>query len=671
MRRPALALAFAVLAIATSCPPGPDSPASAPIAQSAAGTPARPESIAPLAPLDGRTLYRIDAALDAATHAVSGHAEIHWTNLSSREVDELYLYLHLNAFSSEETTFLRESRGRLRDAEYGGPGGIELSRLEQDGLNVLGRLERSETWVRLPLDRPIPPGGGTLLTTEFTTHLPPVFARTGWRGSFHLVAQWFPKIPVLSRDGRWLLRERHANAEFFADHADYDVAVDVPKGWTVGASGREVPEGSRSTVDSRQSTDPSRGTAGKHRAADAGGAGRGFERHRFVLRQAVDFAWTAWNGFRTIEEDVGGMALRWLYPRGAERTLERQRLAVQSALPRLRAWLGEPAVPWLTLVLVPRGAEGAGGMEYPGLVTTTSSPSFPGYRDDQEVAIHETIHQWFYALVASDEAREPWLDEGLTTWVTGVVLDELFGDDRSMISAGPLGIGFFPSRRACWRLAAAAEPIDLAADAYPSFAVYASTVYCRSSLAFEALALVVGRDAVLRGLERYVSAHRLGQVTAADLFAALAAECGGEAVERVLAREIASAGGFDLTLEDVAVWRAERKSELIAPRTSPGERWVTRFTVRRHGTAVELPVDVEVRFPGTVRRSTWDGRGEGASFAVQSDRPPESILVDPERRVLLDRNLLDNGWRRSPPPLLDGLADEITAGYGGLLEVLF
>jgi hypothetical protein len=310
-------------------------------------------------------------------------------------------------------------------------------------------------------------------------------------------------------------------------------------------------------------------------------------------------------------------------------------------------------------------------MEYPGLVTTTSSPAFPGYRDDQEVAIHETVHQWFYALVASDEAREPWLDEGLTTWVTGVVMDELFGDDRSLISAGPLGIGYFPSRRACWRLAATAEPIDLAADAYPSFDAYASTIYCRGSLAFEALALVVGRDAVLHALERYVTAHRLGQATAADLYAAMSAECGGEAVERVLAREVAGAGGFDLTLEDVTVRRVEGDAELIAPRTSPGERWVTRFTVRRCGPAVEVPVDVEVRFPGAVRRSVWDGRGEGASFVVQSDRPPESILVDPDRRVLLDRNLLDNGWRGSPPPLLDGLADEITAAYGGLLEVLF
>ena len=29
---------------------------------------------------------------------------------------------------------------------------------------------------------------------------------------------------------------------------------------------------------------------------------------------------------------------------------------------------------------------------------------------------HETAHNWFYSLVGNDQARDPWLSEGLATW---------------------------------------------------------------------------------------------------------------------------------------------------------------------------------------------------------------------------------------------------------------
>ncbi len=34
---------------------------------------------------------------------------------------------------------------------------------------------------------------------------------------------------------------------------------------------------------------------------------------------------------------------------------------------------------------------------------------------------HEVAHQWFYALVGSDQGRDPWLDEGLATWAEAQV----------------------------------------------------------------------------------------------------------------------------------------------------------------------------------------------------------------------------------------------------------
>lgn len=637
---PAFVVALAIASLrcgdGTTPPPG--------ASQSAAPRPPRPEPAAPLEPEAGRTLYRLHATLDPAAHTVDGHGRISWTNTSSSVVEDIFLYLHLNAFRDEETLFARGARRGLRGLTWRGTGGIELRSVRVDGAPPVER-EESETWVRLRPASPVEPGAAVELELEFEARLPPVFARTGWHGTFHLAAQWFPKLPVLAADGTWELRERHANAEFHADHADYDVTLAAPPGWTLGAVGREV------------APEPTLG-------------GPGMPEQRFVIRRAVDFAWTAWDRFSESREELDGVAVRWLYPAGATRSLERQRLALAAALPRLRAWLGDPPYPFLTVVLPPAGAEGSGGMEYPSLITTTSSSEFPGYRDEQEVVVHELAHQWFYAAVATDEAREPWLDEALTTWITGAALDAIFGADRSIVSAGPVGIGYFASRRACWRLVDPRLPVVLTADEYPSFDRYAAAVYCRGALVLEALAAAVGRDRLLRGLARYVDLHRFGRATADDLYAALETEC-GDAVDRVLRVALRARRGFDLRLEEVDVRRVADDAELLAPRTGPGERWVTSFVVARHGARVELPIDVELRFPGTTRRGRWDGRGRAARFAVQSDRPPEAIVLDPDHRALLDENLLDNGWRARAPDPAAGLLDELLAGFGGLLGALF
>jgi peptidase M1-like protein len=53
-----------------------------------------------------------------------------------------------------------------------------------------------------------------------------------------------------------------------------------------------------------------------------------------------------------------------------------------------------------------------GGIEYPTLVYQPAT---------SENVAHETAHQWFYSLVGNDQARDPWLDEGLATWAEAAV----------------------------------------------------------------------------------------------------------------------------------------------------------------------------------------------------------------------------------------------------------
>jgi hypothetical protein len=65
--------------------------------------------------------------------------------------------------------------------------------------------------------------------------------------------------------------------------------------------------------------------------------------------------------------------------------------------------------PWPTYTLVAMSDfTGLAGFAYPTI----------GFVGDASLVLvpHETAHQWFYSLVGNDQARDPWLSEGLATW---------------------------------------------------------------------------------------------------------------------------------------------------------------------------------------------------------------------------------------------------------------
>ena len=57
------------------------------------------------------------------------------------------------------------------------------------------------TQLRVPLRAPLMPGAKLLVEASFVAKLPPVFARSGYVGDFHVIAQWFPKLAKLEPSG--------------------------------------------------------------------------------------------------------------------------------------------------------------------------------------------------------------------------------------------------------------------------------------------------------------------------------------------------------------------------------------------------------------------------------------------------------------------------------------
>ena len=131
-------------------------------------------------------------------------------------------------------------------------------------------------------------------------------------------------------------------------------------------------------------------------------------------------------------------------------------LKAKKALTDYGKWYGPYPYPRLTLVDAPDAGEGAGGMEYPTLVTvgvmdmlSAGSEAMKSGLDRslEVVAVHEIAHQWWQSMVATNEAAEPWLDEGFADYSTVRLMNAEYGLYSSAFKLEDFEAGYLDMRR--------------------------------------------------------------------------------------------------------------------------------------------------------------------------------------------------------------------------------
>lgn len=595
-----------------------------------------------------------------------GSGTLTWRNPSREAVTELYLHLYLNAFRNTASTFLRHAEEEKVEAlQRGGWGWIEMEELalvdlgaegpgaEGPGTSLLAGLEcvapddgnREDcTLARVSLPLPVGPGEEIRLELAFLSQLPRVVDRTGFKGDFHLVAQWFPKIAALRPDGRWHTHQFHLHSEFFADYGTYDVTLEVPAGYTVGATGnlrREEPQGERVL-------------------------------YQYLQQGVHDFAWTAWPGFVRHEStfshpDLPEVKLILLLRPETVGFAERYRAALEHGLRLFGTWYGPYPYRTLTMVDPPWQAEGAGAMEYPTFLTTgTEVFSPPATQDPEALTVHELGHQFWYGLVASDEFTEAFLDEGVNSYSTARVMREAYGPRAWSFRVWGLDL-VFPQVRLEHPLDTAADyfrkpstdPVSRTAWGFLDDDAYWDLTYDKTALLLEQLERTLGAEVMERAMRAYATRYRFRHPRVGDLVRTLS---------RVSGRDLSSY--FEQTLHgsevlDYGVTRVETE-----PRRAPvgvfgqGEErgaynvreplpgWESTAVVRRLG-GVRLPVTVELAFEshagdGVTRvRREWDGEERWIRYRIEGPRLLW-VEVDPDEVQVLDVDRLNNSLRTDP-----------------------
>ena len=199
--------------------------------------------------------YDIDVRLDHDRRTLEGRETIRWRNITAQPTNELRFHLYWNAWRNLDSTWMRERRllpnyTRPRDDAWGSID-VRAIRLRQPDGSTVDLTPQSRyiapddgnaadrTVMSVPLPAGVPPNESLQLDVEWTAKVPRTFARTGYIGDYYFIAHWFPKIGVLE-DAGWNTHQFHSPTEFYADYGVYDVDITVPRGFVVGASGRQV-----------------------------------------------------------------------------------------------------------------------------------------------------------------------------------------------------------------------------------------------------------------------------------------------------------------------------------------------------------------------------------------------------------------------------------------------
>ena len=574
--------------------------------------------------------YTIDVALEPSKKMLIGKEILIWKNPSDDTVRELRFHLYLNAFKNQRSTFMKESDGESRGFELtdGEWGWIDISSIKLHAVELKKSMEfiqpddgnkDDSTVMRIVLPKPVLPQETITMEIQFIARLPRAFARTGYYQNFFLVGQWFPKIGVYeiagqryATKGEWNCHQFHEHTEFYANFGVYEVNITVPKNFVVGATG---------TLVKRTET---RG---------------GFAQHSYHAEDVHDFAWTASPDYLVIDDRWKHVAIRLLMQPQREYLADRYLASVKSALAYYERLLGVYPYHILTLVDPANGAMGAGGMEYPTFITLGTLWGIGSWLRFQEiVTVHEFGHQYWYGMLASNEFEEAWLDEGINQYIETRIMDDVYGKNISVLDLFGFHIGDFAYTREGY--AGTSDPA-LAPTYQPAWKYtrgYGVFTYDKPAVLLTTLERMIGRSVMDEILRTYFDRWKFKHPCTRDFIAIV-----NEVVR--LRHGIRFGENMNWFFDQTLFGKQVCDFEL----TSITNRWSDSTSMYESRVQISqlrdmrLPVEVRIEFEdGSVRHEHWTGNGKSKTFIYRGDKQVRSALIDPENKLPLDINMVNN-----------------------------
>lgn len=285
------------------------------------------------------------------------------------------------------------------------------------------------------------------------------------------------------------------------------------------------------------------------------------DRQRLEVGAAAvrDFCVMAGATLRTATRRVGEVDVRSHYLPADQAAGERVLDVAAAALEDYERRFGPYPYVDLDIVEAPL-VGGAGGVEFPGLVTVASMfykpPQMGGLTGGlmnllgmgsatdamgqmmpamlEFVTAHEVAHQYWHGLVGSDSRLHPFVDESLAQWSAALYLEDRYGAERARRDADMNVRMNYQMMRMMGRPDGA---VDRPAASFGDPLRYAGIVYGKGPYLYNALREAAGDAVFFRAVRRYVDTWRFRTAPPTGFVDALVAEHGaGAARYRSLAR---------------------------------------------------------------------------------------------------------------------------------------
>jgi len=417
--------------------------------------------------LVGASVYHTDLQISADYSKIEGRQQVRYTN--------------------QETISLSEVVFRLFPNGTGGK--MTVSGVRVDGQKPDTVLESQGTALRVLLLKPISPGQSVVIQMDFMVEVPRQLG-----GNYGLLSYYedilaldgiYPSIAVYDDQG-WHAEYPPVNADLtYTDASFYLVRVTAPSKLVLAASG--ILLGSKVEGETQIST--------------------------FAAGPARAFYLAGSEKFSVVSQKIGETTVNsYAFPKWAKGAEEAEQVA-EKAIEIYSRRFGAYPYTELDVVSTPMTAL---GIEYPGIVGISTKlfdpdqtvSGLPSQVLLESVVAHEIGHQWFYNLVGNDQQGEPWLDESVTQYATGLYYLDRYGV--------PGEKSYQASWKSQWALVGKEKkPIGLPADQYTP-KEYSPIIYGRGPFFVSALADQMGQSAFDDFIKDYVKQFSWENATGAE-----------------------------------------------------------------------------------------------------------------------------------------------------------
>ena len=445
--------------------------------------------------------YKMSVDMDVETYRFTGAQELAYTNNSPDTLNTVFYHLYFNAFQPGSEMDVRSRnlpdpdrrvQDRIMHLAPNEIGYLKVGTLKQNGVEIKHHTEG--TILEVELAQPIMPGETVNFTMDFEGQVPKQIRRSGRNngdGVALSMTQWYPKMAEYDFEG-WQDHPYIAR-EFQGVWGDFDVKITIDKDYVIGGTGylqnpQEIGHGYE-TEDMKVKRP----------------RGKKLTWH-FVAPMVHDFAWAADPEYNhDVYRMENGPELHFFY-KGDEETMANWK-KVQAPTAELMDFFSANVgpYPWKQYSVIQGGD---GGMEYAMCTLITGGKKYGSLFG---TTAHEMAHTWFQQILATNESKHEWMDEGFTSFISSLAENKINGKEGENPFEG--------SYRGYLYLANSdmQEPLTTQADRYSSNRTYGISAYSKGAVFLSQLGYVIGQDKLMETLKRYYNDFKFTHPTPNDI----------------------------------------------------------------------------------------------------------------------------------------------------------